>query len=451
MNIKELRQKKADLQAKKLEQKAKYDKLATALTDGGLNDEQRTEFESVKAETEKINQRITDVEAMIAEYEELAEAERNSAATVIDSGLEVVGGIPAQPKKPIFSSFGEQLRCIVSAYQSKMKDVDPRLIEVERQAAAAGGAAAVGADGGFLIQSDFATEIMKKANTLGQFTPRCRQATISSNADKLVMPYIDETSRATGSRWGGVQVYWANEADTATAKKPKIGKLEINLNKLIGIAYMTRELIEDASAMDSIYRDAFAEEISFIKENAVLRGTGAGQPQGILNAAALISIAKETGQDAATILYENIIKMYSRIWPGSLSKAEWFINPDVIPQLLNLNTLVGVGGVPVFLPPGNSAANAPYGTLLGRPIVPTEYNPTLGTVGDIMLTDFSHYQTVEKGGLRVDMSEHVNFTSDEIALRFVTRFGGSPLWQSAVTPFQGSDTKSPYLALATRS
>lgn len=449
MGLKELLAKKAELAEKRAAQKAKYEALTAAAIDGGLTDEDRTQLEAIKAETANINKRIAEIDELVAEQQALIEQERNApnAMVISESALNA-----AQVKDPqIFKSFGEQMQAIRTAYQTKMKEVDPRLLEVERQAAAAGGVAAIGADGGFLIQSDFQTDIMKRAYDLGNVLSRCRRARLSSNSDKLVIPFIDETSRATGSRWGGVQVYWANEADTATAKKPKIGKMEVELSKLIGIAYMTRELLEDASAIDSVYRDAFAEEITFMLENAIMDGTGAGQPLGIFRADAFISVAKETGQAAATILYENALNILSRMWQRSTSNAVFTINPDIIPQLGQMNMLTGTSGTPVFLPPGNTAANAPYGTLFGRPLVTTEYNKTLGTVGDIALIDFSQYLVLDKGELRVDMSEHVNFTSDEVAMRFVLRVGGRPLWHSALTPLNGTATKSPYVGLATRA
>ncbi len=434
---KELLQRKADLlgemktlQAKSLE---------------GLTDELQASFDVAKKEVDAIN-------AQLKMDDEVRALEREATGTVIQEGIEVSTDAAKTPK--LFANFGEQMQAIFRAYSSKGHTVDERLLKInesgEKQAAAAGGSAAVGSDGGYLIQSDFTTEILKKAYSVGGLLSRCRRATVSANSDKLVIPYVKETSRATGSRWGGVQTYWADEADTANAKRPQIGKLEVPLHKLIGLAHMTRELLEDASAMSSIYRDAFSEEISFMVENAIINGTGAGQPLGILNSDAFIGISKETGQDAASLVAENIHKMYSRMWAPSRASSIWLHNQDIEPQLFGLNQIMGTVGVPVFLPP-NGLSQAPYGSLMGRPLIPSEYSSTLGTLGDILLLDLMQYLLLEKGELRVDISEHVNFTSDQIAMRFVLRVGGQPLWYSAVTPFKGSATKSPYIGLATRS
>jgi HK97 family phage major capsid protein len=435
---KELLQRKADLvgemkaiQAKSLE---------------GFTDELQASFDGKKAEVDAIK-------AQLKMDDEMRELDRAESGTVLQEGIEVSTDAAQTPK--LFANFGEQMQAIFLAYSSNNFNVDERLLKIneagaKKHAAAAGGAAAIGSDGGYLIQSDFTTEILKKAYSVGGLLSRCRRATVSANSDKLVIPYVKETSRATGSRWGGVQTYWADEADTANAKKPQIGKLEVPLHKLIGLAHMTRELLEDASAMSSIYRDAFSEEISFMVENAIINGTGAGQPLGILNSDAFIGISKETGQDPASLVAENIHKMYSRMWAPSRASSIWLHNQDIEPQLFGLNQIMGTVGVPVFLPP-NGLSQAPYGSLMGRPLIPSEYSSTLGTLGDILLLDMMQYLLLEKGELRVDISEHVNFTSDQIAMRFVLRVGGQPLWYSAVTPFKGSATKSPYIGLATRA
>ena len=111
---------------------------------------------------------------------------------------------------------------------------------------------------------------------------------------------------------------------------------------------------------------------------------------------------------------------------------------------------VGTGGMPVYLP-ANGISGAPFGTLLGRPIVPIEYCATLGTVGDVILADLSQYVMIEKGGLQAETSIHVQFLTDETAYRFVYRVDGQPAWKDALTPFKGNSTLSPFVALATRA
>jgi HK97 family phage major capsid protein len=128
----------------------------------------------------------------------------------------------------------------------------------------------------------------------------------------------------------------------------------------------------------------------------------------------------------------------------------WFHNQDIEPQLFQFGIQVGVGGSTIYMPPGGLSAN-PYGTLFGRPLVAIEQAPTLGTVGDIVLADMNQYLLVDKGGVQSAVSVHVAFLTDETVLRFTYRVAGQPLWHSALTPFQGTNTLSPFVSLATRA
>lgn len=441
--LKELRQLKADLNKDKLGFKAQYDELVTAMVAGSLSDEQKTKLETVKNEMAALNVKIEAVEASIVDYEAFADMERNAHGFIV-SEAELNA---AQVKKQPFASFGEQLMAVYNS-DRKNGSVDARLFEVNN--AASGGAAAVDSDGGYLIQSDFAAEILQKAYEQGQILSRTRQVEISSPSNRLVMNAVDESSRVNGSRHGGVQVFWEEEAGSPDATKPKFRKMDIKLQKLMGLGYATEELLQDASALNSIMANAFASEVTFKQEDAILRGSGAGQSLGILNSDSLVSVAKETGQGADTLVAENIIKMYARMYAPSIGSAVWLANQAIMPQLMQMGLPVGTGGQLVYTPPAG-LAQAPYGTLLGRPVVFVEHASALGDVGDLMFVDLSQYLVINKGGLRADQSMHVKFDTDEMAFRFVLRTNGQPMWDKPLTPYKGADTLSPFVALAARA
>lgn len=367
----------------------------------------------------------------------------------------LAGGETVQ--KPAFQCLGDQLQAIANAARSGRDD--GTMLCWEQLAVATGGAAAgVPSDGGYLIQKDFATELYSRMSAAGSLSdpglPQVRRIPITNpNSDGLEVVLVDETSRATGSRWGGVQVYWGAEADAATAKKPKFRKSTLELKELIGLAYATNKLLADAGALESVFLQAFSEEMAWMKEDARINGTGSGQPKGIVSttgASATISVSKETGQDASTVVYENIVKMWARLWSRSRMNSVWLINQDVLPQLMTMTLAVGTGGVPVYTPPGGASA-APYGTIFGRPVVEVEYCKTLGTSGDIILWDPTQYLEIEKGGMQADQSIHVRFTTNENTFRFITRVDGQPMWNSAITPANGSNSQSPQVVLATRA
>ncbi len=352
-----------------------------------------------------------------------------------------------QPQKPEgettgFRGLGEMLQAVASVREGRR---DPRLYEFRD--AASGMSEFVPSDGGFLVQKDMAQELIKKTYDVAVVAPRCRRITVSGNGLKL--KGIDETSRANGSRWGGVLAYWQAEADTATATKPKFREIDLDLKKLLAFCYATDELLADATALESVITQAFAEEMAFKLDDAIINGDGVGKPLGVLAAPCLVSVTGETGQTSTTIVAENVIKMRSRLWARSRGGAVWLINQDCEPQLMTMGVAVGTGGIPVWLP-ANGLTTIPYDRLFGAPVIPIEQCATMGTVGDIIYGDFGEYLLIEKGGLQAASSIHVRFLYDENCFRFVLRTDGEPSWNSALTPFKGSNTISPFVAVATR-
>jgi HK97 family phage major capsid protein len=354
-----------------------------------------------------------------------------------------------------FRSFGEQLQAIAQYANSRGAKEDSRLIRAPSELPGALSRAPTGAGevdptgGGFSVQTDFASAIWMLAHDMGELLSRVNKIPISASANGIKIPGIDETSRLTGSRWGGVQSYWVDEGTAPTPTKPKFRMIEFNLHKLISTMYMTDELLQDSTALTAIAGQAFSEEIMFMTEDGIFEGSGAGLPLGFINAPALISVAKQAGQTTGTIVKENIDNMWARCLPRMRKNAVWLINQDCEPQLNQLNQAVGTGGQLVYLPPGG-LSGAPYASLYGRPLVATEYSSALGTPGDIALVDLSTYTLVDKGGVQAATSMHVAFLTDQMVFRITYRVDGKPMLTSAITPFKGTLTKSAFVALATR-
>jgi HK97 family phage major capsid protein len=238
---------------------------------------------------------------------------------------------------------------------------------------------------------------------------------------------------------GGILGYWMEEAATKTATKPKFAQLDIKLNKVAAACYATDELLEDAVALESWITRSVPEELRFKVEDALVNGDGIGKPLGILAAGSLVSATRTDGSEIDAY---DVSRMWAARYPGARDYF-WLINANTGPQLYTL----AVGNYPVFLPPGGLSGNM-YGTLFGRPVVETDYNPGLGTLGDILLVSPSQYVMIQKGGIQGASSIHVQFMTDETTFRFVYRVGGQPAWASAVTAFKSSASISPFVALA---
>lgn len=365
-----------------------------------------------------------------------------------------------------FESFGDMLRTVIAAdSRAGSGRVDDRLIYQSFTGAdfnaATGMSEGVGTDGGFLVQQDFATDLIKRAYDRSQLWSRARRLPLGPRSNGIKLKALKEISRANGSRFGGAQVYWTAEGAAKTASELRFREMDMRLHKLAGLVYLTDELLDDAPALEMVVNEAFEEEFAFKLDDAFFEGTGAGMPLGVLNSPALITVSKEGSQAADTLVAENILKMWSRLYMRSRSTAIWTISQQLEPQLYQMNIKVknvagteNVGGFAlpqvVWVPPG-SQNNNQFGLLMGRPVIATEFNSAPGDKGDILLCDPREYLTIDKGMTpKRDVSIHVRFVYDETAFRFVIRVDGQPIWEAALTPFKGTDTTSPYVTLEAR-
>ncbi len=316
-------------------------------------------------------------------------------------------------------------------------------------AAVQGMSEGVGADGGYTVMPEFSNRIIDRVYS-NDLWSRTDNYTVTGN--NMTFIANAETSRATGSRHGGLRGYWIPEGGSVTSSKPTLRQVSLKLVKLGVVVYLTQELIDDGGlALQEYIGRKASEEFNFLIGDSLINGTGVGQPLGLLNAPSLVSVAKESSQQAATLQTENITKMYARFYAGNRSRMLWLHNQDIEPQLFTMTLGIGAAGVATYLPPG-ALASTPNATLMGKPMLPTEFNATLGTQGDLIAADMSQMLSISKGGVAQAVSMHVQFLADQLALRFILRLNAGP-WESApITPYKGSsNTQSSFVTLDTRA
>jgi HK97 family phage major capsid protein len=393
-------------------------------------------LDGLQAENERLKPLIAREEG----YQEL----RRSLPRVPDGNQDAERRAKAGNARPKFDSLGQFFAAV------KLAAVEPSLADRRLQwvaGAPSGQGERNAADGGYLIGTDMSSEIMEGMYKLTRIAPMCRPLEIGPDANGATVTHIDETSRANGSRYGNVLAYWRGEADTLQLRTIKFRQEEQRLEKITCLFYATDEMLEDSVALTSFINDAAPEELAFRLDDSLIRGTGAGMPKGVLNCAdLLVTVLKESGQAAATINAENIKKMYARMWPSSLGSAVWLCNQDCLPQLWSLRDTGGT--FPQMMP---SLQEVPPMTILGRPVYPVEQCETVGTKGDLILSDWRQYRLIRKGGVKSDSSIHVRYLQQETAFRFTLRVNGQPVRQKALTPYKGTATISPFVVLETRA
>lgn len=306
-----------------------------------------------------------------------------------------------------------------------------------------------GADGGFTVMPEFNHQIFERTfqNNLWSMTDGY---TVGGN--NMTFFANAETSRANGSRHGGLQGYWMAEGGSITKSKPTLREVNLKLGKVAVVVYLTNEIVSDtANALEQYVTRKVSDEFAFLQGDSLFNGINVGgQPLGWLNAPNLISVAKEPGQEAATINTFNVQKMYARFFAPMRGNAQWFNHQDTSAQLNTMTLGLGLGQVPVYLPPGGMSSS-PYGSLMGLPVLNTEFNATVGTQGDLMLCDMSQMLSITKGGVSQAVSMHVEFLTDQLAMRFTMRCAAHPWESTPLTPYKGSNTQSSCIVLDTRA
>jgi HK97 family phage major capsid protein len=449
-----------------------------------LNDKTETEKRDLSIEeqsqflklTERRNTQKAALELqdfMLTEIAGQLEREKNIDAVAVKDDPN--GAV--RSRKLWVKGFAQQLKAVHSAAIGGQ--VDPRLLgtfgDFDKAGVfqAAGGSdgamnEAVPSEGGFLVGADVSDKIYQRTYLTGEITRRCQRQPITSTSNRLKLRVVDEDSRADGSRMGGVLAFWANEADTFISSRPKFREVELFLNKLTAIVFATDELLADGPALEAWIMNNMPTELAFRIEDAIFNGTGAGQPAGILNSQAFLSIAP--GGTATVVNGTDVEAMWARFWhpglknsiasiatenltagqaAGNVPAAAFFIDQTVIPQLFSMQagTAAGAAVILLYHPPGANPLYGPYGELLGLPVIPTEHNAVLGTVGDIVLADLSQVLLADKGGIDVASSMHVRFLQGEQAFRFTCRVDAQTTWKKPLTPKNGGATMSPFVGL----
>lgn len=422
-------------------------------------EEERKSLDAIQADFERSKQDLERLDKLDEQSQSLRQRQGRRTqpeGPADDNRLSQTGDLPVAPQRlnplprvpaePIrqnnggFKTLGDMALC-VQRFCSPGGTMDPRL---ERLAPTAWGNEGSGADGGFAVPPDFKTQIMEKVLAEDSLLTLTDQQTSSGNS--ITLP-VDETTPWQTS--GGVLAYWENEAGQMTQSKPELQERTIRLNKLTALVPMSDELLEDAPSMTNFLLRKAPAKINFKMNLAIVQGTGAGQPLGIINSPSYISVTKVSSQAADTIVAANLAKMWMRLYGPCRRNAVWLANQDIEEQLAflmkigKLDTGAADTGwgvqVPYYNPDG---PNGP--TLKGRPLIFTQATETLGDVGDLLLVDLTQYMTVLKSGAnpRVDVSMHLFFDYGLTAFRFVLRVAGLPHWGSTIAARDGSNTYS---------
>ncbi len=300
----------------------------------------------------------------------------------------------------------------------------------------------VPSQGGFAVPEEFAAMLLDNSIESEIVRPRAQVWPMLTDVRKI--PAWDGKNHSS-NLFGGLAGTWLGEGATATRQDAKLRLMQLTAHKLAIFSQASNELLQDGTDFENQLGQAMIKALGWSMDYYFLQGNGSGQPLGLINDPALITVAAEAGQVADTVCYENLVKCFARLAPQCINNSVWLANPTTIPGLLQLTVNVGTAGsyVPVMTESDGSFK------VLTRPVIFTEKLPALGSKGDIVLADLSQYAIGLRKEVSLDKSNVPGWLEDSADYRTIVRVDGQGTWDGPITPRNG-DTLSWCVAIAER-
>jgi len=326
-----------------------------------------------------------------------------------------------------FDSFDEQCKAVLAGN-------DPRLTVVDKDLSEGSGAS-----GGFLVEQQTVREIFD--TSLEAEIVRPRATVYPTRSNNITVRAMDIGDHDNGI--AGVVATWTAEAASKTKTDPIFREMNMRVGKLVCYTVTSDELADDTQNLGQVIGNAFSKAMTWYLDSAFINGLGGNDPMGILQADCLISHSRAT---ASKIRWPDLANMWAKLAPGSHKRAVWMVSPAGLVELMKLSVEDHAGTIQSGY--WVSAAGAPaLDTLFGRPLIVTEHCAALGTVGDLILADWSQYIIALRHDFRLETTNAENFRTDQTSWRAVIRIDGQPGWHEAVT-LKDNTTASPFVALA---
>ena len=198
---------------------------------------------------------------------------------------------------------------------------------------------------------------------------------------------------------------------------------------------MTDKLLRNWSAATTLIERMLRGALLAAEDVAFFSGNSAGRPNGILAADALKKVNRA---GAGAVAYDDLVNMEAEFHEDG--EPVWVVNPRVIPKLRKMEDSAGH-----LIWQENARSGAPA-TLLGRPVLKNYRSPAVGSLGDVLLANFSYYLIKDGVDVTVAASEHVLFKQNKTVVKAFKTVDGGP-WLDGPIAQEDGNTYSPFVAL----
>lgn len=406
--------------------------------------------EATAEDLEKAGKMIEDANAMKAKGAQLKEISMSTQE--LESELEQIETeSKSRESTDRAAEFKDWREFLEAAYYAGHREptvarLDPRLVRMKESDGKSGHeekqmVESVGASGGFLVPTEFLAQLQSVMAETAIVRPRA--TIIRMRRRQIDIPVLDQSGTASGRpHWyGGMIAYWEEEAAEKTITTAEFRKVSLVAHKLIMYTRASDELMDDSAISLSDFLAGpmgFAGCVSWNEDYSFLQGTGAGQPLGVINAGATITVARA---GAGAIAFADLANMMENFLPTG--NGVWIISQSAMSDLIQLN---GPAGNPSYIWQPNARDGVP-GSLLGLPVIWSEKVPRIGTTGDVVLADWRYYLIGDRQATTVESTQYDYWRYDQTSWRAVHRVDGQP-WLSAPLTYQDGTTQvSPFVIL----
>lgn len=389
---------------------------------------------------ERAEAMLKDAEALAAKSNQLTELRKRADGIAAPETR-----VPQSPSQKRWEGWGEYLLAVKGFGRGLL---DPRLEVFEDEKIGSSDrkdlTSASGTAGGVLIPTEMRAQMMAQAEEAS--IVRSRAMVIPMSRRSIEVPALKQDGTTAGQpHWfGGMLAYWEAEAASMAETEPAFRTINLTAHELTAVTHASNNLLADSAVSLAALLTGprgFPGVIAWKEDFAFLQGSGAGEPLGVLNAPATISTTRTTSN---RIKYDDLALMMSKFLPSA--KGVWVASLSLRSELLLMAGPAATNFAGTYLW-GDTAKGIPD-RLFGYPIIFTEKLPALGSTGDIMLCDFSHYYIGDRMATTLDTSTEARWLRNQTSWKVNHRVDGQPWLNLPFTLQDGSTTVSPFVKVA---
>lgn len=249
------------------------------------------------------------------------------------------------------------------------------------------------AEGGYLVApQEFVTTLIKNVDDATFIRDRATKFTVTK-ATSLGVPTLD-TDQSDAD--------WTTELGTGSEDTSmRFGKRELTPSPVAKRIKVSKKLIRvSALPIEQIIQQRMSYKFGITGEKAYLTGDGQNKPLGVFTASndgIPTSRDVAAGNTATAIQFDGLIEAKFSVKAAYWSKADWLFHRDAVKNITKLKD--GEGQYVWRM----SVRDGEPDTLLGRPLMISEYAPNTFTTGLYvgLFGDFSHYWIVDALDMQV--------------------------------------------------